>query len=74
MTEVTWFLIDDDSMSDTLRHAAKDVYRSSGNDVSMKYFRKVFTTEARALGILKPKERPVFAYRFGNLAVGRRTT
>jgi len=71
MDKITWFLIDEDSMSDELRHAAKDVYRSSGNDVSMKYFRKVFTAEARALGILKPKERPVITYSFGHLAVGR---
>jgi hypothetical protein len=71
MSEITWFLIVEDSMSDELRRATKDVYRSSGNDVSMKHFRKVFTTEARALGILKPKERPVITYSFNHLAVGR---
>jgi hypothetical protein len=72
MTEITWFLIDEDSsMSAELRDAFDRVHRRKGSVGSVKAFEKLFTKEARKLGVLKPKERPVITYRFNHLAVGR---
>jgi hypothetical protein len=71
MSEITWFLIVEDSLSDELRHEAERVHRRKGSVGSVKAFEKLFTKEARKLGVLKPKERPVIAYSFNRLVVGR---
>jgi hypothetical protein len=72
MTEITWFLIDEDSsMSAELRDAFDRVHRRKGSVGSVKAFEKLFTKEARKLGVLKPKERWPVSSRFGMLYVER---
>lgn len=68
---VTWFVVDEESISDELRHAAKAVHKSCGKADYIKYFRKVFISEARKAGLIEPKEKPTVVYRFGQIAIRR---
>jgi hypothetical protein len=65
------FIIDEGSLSEELRGAANRVHRMKGSVGSVKAFEKLFTKEARKLGVLKPKERWPVSSRFGMLYVER---
>jgi hypothetical protein len=67
----TILVIAEESLSEELRYAANHVHRMKGSAGSVKSFEKLFTKEARALGILKPKERWPVSRRFGMLYVER---
>ncbi len=70
---VTWFLVDETSLSDELRYAAEAVHKANGAASYLKHFRKMFLIEAREAGLLKPDERLIVGYKFNMLAVGRTT-